>query len=195
MDNNVNGLANLKAIIEKSPFNRTSDYSVNVDFKNFFTLKGPLAMYNLALENRMSAPVQSPSEIIKHITPVFQRENTKWSQSMQRKFVENLLSGCESRIQLYEFGQSSSLDDCYILDGLQRLTAMAAFQSSEFPVFDRFYWDDISKKGIFPRLRLTIHIFCFATEKEACEFYITMNRGITHNESDLEPACQFLQMS
>jgi hypothetical protein len=113
---------------------------------------------------------------------------------MQRCFVENLLCGCETKIQLYDVkSRGNELGESLILDGLQRLTAISAYHEGEFPVFDNLYWKDVNSGGIFPRLRLFLSIFQFDSDKEACEFYIQMNKGITHSEDDLKTAYAFLQ--
>jgi hypothetical protein len=191
-----NGLQKLKIIIRESPFNRSPNYSVNVSFKNLFKRVGGLLSYNERVEKIVEKHHLSNQMIIKEITPEFQRSNTKWTQKMQRGFVENLLCGCETKIQLYDVkGRGSELGNSLVLDGLQRLTAIAAYHSGEFPVFDDLYWDDVNIKGIFPRLRLLVDIFQFDNDIEACEFYIQMNKGITHSEDDLETAYAFLNNS
>jgi hypothetical protein len=165
-----------------------------VDFKCLFNGVGSLTLYNEKVTSLLEKNTLSIEEIILHMTPEFQRENNRWTQQMQICFVENLLCGCETKIQLYDVrGRGSELGECLILDGLQRLTAIAAYQNGEFPVFNEFYWNDVNTGGIFPRLRLIIDIFQFDTDTEACEFYIQMNKGITHSEDDLKTAYAFLE--
>jgi hypothetical protein len=188
------GLDKLKKIIKTSAFNRSPSYTVNVSFKSLFKSVGGLLLYNERVDTMLADQSLSNHEIIAEITPEFQRQNTKWTQEMQKCFIENLLCGCETKIQLYDLkGQGSDLCGSLVLDGLQRLTAIAAYHSGEFPVFDGLFWNDINSKGTFPRLRLLVDIYQFDSDREACEFYIQMNKGITHSEEDLETAYKFLE--
>jgi len=189
-----NSLFKLKRIIRESAFHRSPSYSVNIGFKDLFTARGSLLSYNNHVLDMHTANPLSPTEIIESMTPTFQRDNDKWTRAMQICFVENLLCGCQSKVQLYSVrGNGSELDECFVLDGLQRLTAIASFQRGDFPIFkDIYYQELVEQKGVFPRLRFTVDIFTFDSDIQACEFYIQMNRGITHNERDLESAYEFI---
>lgn len=187
-------LQRLKEIVTKSAFYRSPNYSINATFNRLFLTSGSLLSYNSRVQSMSEQSDLGPYEIISELTPVFQRSNTKWSLTMQKQFVENILCGCESKIHLYDVrGRGGDLDDCMILDGLQRLTAIAAFHKNEFAVFDELYWSDINVKGVFPSLKLLINIFTFDSDLEACQFYIQMNKGITHSEQDLETAYAFVR--
>jgi len=189
-----NGLSTLKKIIRESAFHRSPNYTVNVSFKDLFKRVGGLLSYNETVDLMVEQNSLSSTAIIQEMTPEFQRDNTKWTQTMQRCFIENLLCGCETKIQLYDVkSRGNELGESLILDGLQRLTAISAYHEGEFPVFDNLYWKDVNSGGIFPRLRLLLSIFQFDSDKEACEFYIQMNKGITHSEDDLKTAYAFLQ--
>ena len=186
-------LERLKSIISKSAFNVSPRYSVNVDFKKIFVPDTGILLYNLNVSEAANEQNLSPEEILTRMTPAFQRENTKWTQQMQVTFVENLLSGCETKIHFFDLSSAEhDMDNCMVLDGLQRLTAIAAFQQGQFPVFGDLYWDMVKSGGIFPRLNLLLNIYQFESDKEACEFYIQMNKGITHSEDDLKTAYTFL---
>lgn len=193
-DNAVNkNLERLKSIIAKSAFNVAPRYNVNMDFKRFFGTRTGLMDYNLRVSEAKDVERLSPLDIVSRMTPVFQRANTKWTRQMQVTFVENLISGCETKIQLYDLmDYENEMDNCLILDGLQRLTAIAEFQCGAFPIFGDLYWDMINTGGIFPRLNLVLSIYQFRTDQEACEFYIQMNKGVTHSENDLKSAYEFL---
>ncbi|EKO3439437.1 hypothetical protein NTE19_003329 [Vibrio fluvialis] len=188
------GLQKLKEIVTQSAFYRSPSYSINANFKRMFLSVGGLLSYNSRVEEIAEQKALSPYAIISELTPEFQRSNTKWSQAMQKQFIENLLCGCETKIQLYDVrGRGGELDDCLILDGLQRLTAIAAFHNGEFPVFGDLFWKDLSAGGIFPTLKLLVNIYTFDSDLEACQFYIQMNKGITHSEQDLESAYAFVR--
>jgi len=188
------GLEKLKNIIKASAFSRSPSYSVNVSFKDLFKRVGGLLSYNERVDSMVEKQPLTNQQIIEAITPEFQRSNTKWTQEMQKCFVENLLCGCATKIQLYDvIGRGGELGDCFVLDGLQRLTAIAAYHSGEFSIFDGLYWNDVNSGGVFPRLRLVVDIFQFESDIKACEFYIQMNKGITHSEDDLKTAYKFLE--
>ncbi|NOI32027.1 hypothetical protein [Vibrio coralliilyticus] len=189
-----NGLQRLKEIVEQSAFYRSPNYSVNVSFKNLFKTNGGLLSYSSRVQEQAERERLKPYQIISELTPEFQRANTKWTLEMQKTFVENLLCGCETNIQLYDVaGRGGELDDSLILDGLQRLTAISAFHNGEFAVFDELNWDDLKTGGVFPRIKLFMNIYQFESDVEACRFYIQMNKGITHSESDLETAYKFMR--
>ncbi len=188
-------LQKLKEIVRQSAFYRSPNYNVNIGFRDLFKSVGSLMAYNERVEELHEQSPLLPHQIISEMTPEFQRDNTAWTQAMQRQYVENILCGCKSEIQLYDIkGRGSELGDSLILDGLQRLTAIAAYQSGEFSIFDGVKWSDISTGGIFPRINLILQIFTFDTDVEACRFYIQMNKGITHSESDLEAAYEFIRI-
>ncbi|MCS0096640.1 MULTISPECIES: hypothetical protein [Vibrio] len=188
------GLERLKEIVTQSAFYRSPNYSVNVSFKDLFKPVGGLLAYNSLVQELTEEMSLSPYETLEKLTPEFQRSNQKWTKDMQQCFVENLLCGCQAKVQLYDVkGRGGELDDSLILDGLQRLTAIASFHSGEFAVFDELYWEDLKSGGIFPRLNLIVNIYQFDSDIEACRFYIQMNKGITHSEADLETAYCFMR--
>ncbi|EKA5635943.1 hypothetical protein OKZ62_001847 [Vibrio navarrensis] len=186
-------LEKLKQIRKSSVFTLSPNYSVNVCFRNLFKNNGGLISYNEDVEQLNSEETMTPTQIIAKMTPEFQRNNTKWTQKMQRQFVENILLGCKTELHLYGVkGRGSELGQCMILDGLQRLTAISSFQSGEFSIFDGMLWENLSTGGIFPRLNLLVNIFTFSSDVEACRHYIQINKGTTHSESDLKTAYDFM---
>ncbi|MCU8009935.1 DUF262 domain-containing protein [Shewanella sp. SM101] len=188
------GLQRLKEIVTQSSFYRSPNYSINANFKRMFHPAGSLISYNSRVEVLAEQNELKPDEVVRALTPEFQRSNARWSQAMQIQFVENLLCGCETKIQLYDVGErGGKLDDCLILDGLQRLTAIAAFHNGEFAVFDELFWNDLNGNGIFPTLKILVNIYTFGSDLEACKFYIQMNKGITHSEQDLKTAYDFIR--
>lgn len=108
--------------------------------------------------------------------------------------MENLISGCPTTVQLFSIKSDidSELGNCSILDGLQRSTAISAFQENKYPIFGDIYFSDISRKRI-RNMRLKLSIYTFQDEIEAVEFYIQMNEGITHSEKDMLSAYEYLE--
>jgi hypothetical protein len=188
----MNKVSQLYNHVKTSAFNKSAAYSVNVNFKTLFQVDSGMVMYNDAINEDPKSLQMASNEIIQRMTPVFQRSNTKWSQKMQIRFVENVLCGCDTKIQLFHILDSGSeIGNCFILDGLQRTTAISAFHMGEFPIFGDIYWKDI-KDDLRSRLRLQICIYTFDDEIDAVQFYIDMNEGITHSESDLIVAYEHL---
>lgn len=184
----------LKSCVEKSPFSQKPNYELNITFKSLFLVDGAMTAYNDAISLAMEERHLNPSEIVERLTPDFQRSNTCWSREMQISFIENLVSGCASKVLFYYVGEPRDyMSDCKLLDGLQRSGSIASFQQDEFPIFDDIYWSDLSKGGILPIMYLTLEVYRFDTELQAVEFYISMNKNITHSEDDLLPAYNLIK--
>ena len=174
-------IQDLKSTISNSAFKKS--YSVsNISFKNFFT---SIELYTNTDGNDLDS-------IFKAV-PRFQRENDKWSESMQIKFIENVLKGLRSEILLFKVGDNI-LDSYMILDGLQRTTAIHAFISGKIKAFGHTFKELCEAKIItFTSQDVVIKLYDFDTENEAIEFYIDMNENITHQPKDIEKARKFLK--
>ncbi|MGR5367117.1 hypothetical protein [Photobacterium damselae] len=194
-----NQIDKLRLHIERSFLHKSPNYEVAVPIKNMFNETGSFVSYNeKACEACESGDVIDPVELVAMMTPVFQRSNSKWDVGMQRRFVENVLCGAKTTLHLFEIKgddhRGGNFNNCGILDGLQRSTALADFQSGKFDVFDGISWEGLMQsKGIFPRCKLQVSIYQFPTVKEAVLFYIEMNKGITHSPEDLESAYKYLE--
>jgi len=139
--------------------------------------------------------------------PIFQRDNNKWTEDMQISFIENLIKGCKTNIQLFRIKNKNEGEGEFILDGLQRLTAIKKFFQNKLKIFKGF---DDAKKGFsyieintIPELKdilrqieknsnLTIERFEFDNMIEVIQFYIDMNENITHSEEDILKAKMIL---
>lgn len=182
-------MSDLKKLIRNSPFAR-SHYSVDI----------PLSGFHRNLMMFISSDKYENGFELNDVfggVPDFQRDNDKWSESMQIKFVENIIMGCKSTIMMYEVptkGDFSSYCDCFILDGLQRITAIHKFVTGEIKAFGVTY-DDLVEQRILNnvRCRIKVNIYTFGTEKEAIDFYISMNENITHSSEDIERAKAILE--
>ena len=69
-----------------------------------------------------------------------------------------------------------------------------AFASTEnkFTVFDGLNFDDIKGMSLLNHVRCHLQCFVFNTEREACAYYIDMNRGFTHSEADIARAERYM---
>lgn len=172
--------------VKNNPFGRMPNDSITAELRN---IQKNLTTFRLD-ENEASLGLD---EWMAAITPQFQRANTKWTQEMQVRFVENLISGYRGEILMYCVGDNgTAITNSYLLDGLQRLTAWVSFMKGDFMVFDQFYFDQINSRAFLRRTDITLKFYTFESEKEACEFYIQMNKNITHSPQDLEVAYEFL---
>jgi len=127
----------------------------------------------------------------KKFIPKFQRDNDKWNKKMQISYVENILKGLDSSILLYTLSKSDYPSEKYILDGLQRLTAISLFANNQLEVFGKFLYSDIIH-DIDSMVRLNFKMFRFDTEIEAVKFYILMNENISHSKKDIQRAKDYL---
>lgn len=187
---------NLEELSQKmwdSAFNKTN-YEVSQDF---LYIKEDLVRWSSTTDQKASGYAVSLNktlsfeDVLRKITPEFQRDNNKWSQSMQIKFVENLIMGTSSTIMLGSLtGQKS---ECVLLDGLQRVTAIFAFMNNEFKVFDELEFNPDFEQICNHIHNLKLRIYNFKNEKEMVQFYIDVNENITHSSEDIEKAKNYLR--
>lgn len=180
----------LLSTIETSPFYISPNYQITTGFHTYFN---DLLMYHYELDGKGV----SNKALLLAMTPEFQRQNTKWSQVIQIQFIENLVSGCKSTLLMYCIGQNSDPDysTSFILDGLQRNTAIEAFINGDFPIFGKFYFEDVNSRRAFGNCRLSLQFYVFPTHRAACKHYIAMNKGITHSPEDLVTAYRYLELN
>lgn len=156
-------------------------------------LKAFLSDYNTkTLDFLKENEFATANKIVEMMTPLFQRDNGKWSVDKKIKFAEAVLSGLRSKIIMFSLNRDS-MTDCMILDGLQRCTAWADFIEGKFPVWGDVYFEDIKKSNkIFMNVRLSMLVYEFKNERAAVKFYIDMNEGVTHSPEDIEKARKYL---
>ena len=83
--------------------------------------------------------------------------------------------------------------DCLTLDGLQRTTTLAEFINGDFPVLGDIYYKEIASTAVFMNTRIELLVYEFRSERQAVEFYIDMNDGITHSPEDIKVAKEYLE--
>jgi hypothetical protein len=176
----------LKEQINQNPFSSSPQSEATIWISKFFK---SLTLYHDELE---SVNVSNES-LVKAMTPEFQRSNAKWSKSMKIAYMENLLSGYRGEMLLYYIDSQDS-GHCYILDGLQRITAIKDFMAGNITIFDGWSYADIAEfGGVMRKGTLTLKIFKFPDHRSACKHYIKMNEYITHSPEDLITAYKFLE--
>ena len=187
-------LKHLKQRIWNSDFNRTN-YEICLDI---IYLKRDLIYWNLCTNDKASGKAKilsdssNTAEVLRRITPEFQRNNDKWSQDMQIKFVENIVLGSTSIIMLGSLTGEKS--ECVLLDGLQRITAIFAFMNNEFKIFNEYEYNEEFERICTFIHNLKLRIYNFKTEQEMVNFYININENITHSKEDIQKAKDYLNL-
>jgi len=193
----------IKLAIEKCKNNAFNKPSYQVDLP-----MDDLIEYFLRFLNRDKmleiGKEQAPSAYVYAVferTPPFQRNNDKWTSVMQSSFVRNVLLGIKPPPLIF-YSLSDTKSDCYILDGLQRITALTRFFTDadmEIP-FDNnvvLTAKEILENDTFQRmlwnLTMPLRIYQFNSEREAVEHYIEMNDQITHSQDDILKAKKYLE--
>ncbi|MGD1524204.1 DUF262 domain-containing protein [Vibrio owensii] len=176
----------IKSLIANSPWGVSSAYQVTVETGRFVD---NLAFYHEAY----ASDKWDDYWLLGSMQPEFQRDNDKWSQQMQIQFVENILCGCPTKILLYTL-KEDDFSQCFMLDGQQRSYSLVDWMNGKFKVFD-CYFSEINHRAVMGHGRISIEIYNFKSHVEACEFYIKMNRGITHSDKDIERALNYIAMN
>ncbi|MCZ7860682.1 DUF262 domain-containing protein [Agrobacterium salinitolerans] len=131
--------------------------------------------------------------------PPFQRDHV-WTQEQEIAFVNsarrrlhlgtytfNITAGMKEARRVDENGREYYFADLWLLDGMQRLTALQRFFDNEFPVAGS-YWSDVSEEN--RRFFLSdVHFASYETnlvdEAVMREMYDAMNFGGTaHREEE-----------
>lgn len=187
---------NILELIEKvnnSAFGRSISSKVNLDVSNLikrleaYTDQDKFAAY---YENAENTNLSTTKEFLTNAIPTFQRDNNKWNQEMQIKFVQNLLKGAETSILLFK---TEEMQNYQVIDGLQRLTALLAFIDGEFTIFNGYAIEDLEDVLDSFDSRLTIALYDFEDWKAVGQFYIDINNGITHSPEDIQKAIDWFK--
>lgn len=178
--------AQIKELINKNPFTRYH-YRVTVELRSFIEV---LMTFTHGLEQDFNPSVDNFHRVFEAV-PLFQRDNNKWTVDMQESFIQNVLKGCATEIMLFEVNDTS-LCDCKILDGLQRLTAIYLFRTGQIKAFGKTFDELVEHKIIRRDPYLMVKIHQFSSEAEAVKFYIEINENITHSADDILKAKRYL---
>ena len=177
----------IETLIKKcrnSSFARSS-YAVNIELKYFVNSMLLHTDYDNKDDGYSWYDKEYNLKWLSNITPEFQRSNDKWSKSMQKRFIENILMGAKTELLLFKM---SEFEDSKIIDGLQRTTAIIDFINGDIKPFD-YSFDELKEHlRSFPSHNLVIKIYTFDTWEEVGRFYIDMNENITHSSDDIKKA-------
>lgn len=169
---------------KKSAFNKQG-YQVTFEVGSFHKT---LRFYSEATNSEVE-----DSSLISTMVPDFQRDNDKWNIDRKIKFVENILCGYQSTIMLATIG-NDLMDDCFIIDGLQRLTALQDWFDGKFPVYGDIWYKELSqlRRAPFVDCRMSLVVYVFDTIQDCVNFYIDINEGISHSTEDIKRAKDYL---
>jgi len=177
--------------IKESPFQK-QHYEVSLDFNRIYSLN----YHILGSMEDIPGFGEDFNDLLKYGIPKFQRDNNKWSEEMQIAFIENVVEGYRPTITLFTFDSiyhKISYSRCWILDGLQRLTAIIKFLNGEIKAFGRTYeelreFSPIKLTGYFEGY---VRIYRFQSMPDVIDFYISINKNITHSEEDIQKALDY----
>lgn len=184
-------LQNILSECRKSNFNFPAERT-NIDLNSRDKFIKSLNLW-CDYKNHENDNTISTEDFFKKIIPEFQRDNNKWNDKMKISFVENLLKGCDTYISLYKVsGHTYSNDDCLVLDGFQRLSAIFDFLDNNIKVFGLNYDELVDALPIF-NTRLFLKIYTFDNIENVGRFYVEMNENITHSSEDILKAKDYFK--
>lgn len=176
----------LKAKMKSSVWNISPNYEINIGLARYFD--------NLQSHFRCDDEELSDYDLLKAMTPEFQRDNDKWSVKMKECFVENVILGNRSMVTLYNIGNDPhDMSESFLLDGQQRSYAIADFLNGKIKPFG-YAFDQIGHRDILvPTLHpMSARMFNFKNHVEAAKYYIEINEGVTHSEADIQRARDYI---
>lgn len=132
------------------------------------------------------------------LNPDFQRGHV-WMKEQQIAYLEFQFRGGKSGRDLYFncpywpwLPTGTGYEDYVCVDGLQRITAWAAFLNNEVPVFGHFCNEFTDR---FPvGITMKVHINNLKTRKEVLQWYLGLNAGGTpHSREELDRVAKLLE--
>lgn len=125
------------------------------------------------------------------LDPEFQRGHV-WSEKQQIEFIEFLLKGGQVHPIFFnmEGWMGTQIGKLQLIDGKQRLTAILKFIDSELPIFDGYTIEQLDnfRLGAFS-VRFGVNKL---SEKDAIDWYISMNTGGTiHTSDEIQKAIEY----
>lgn len=172
--------------VSNSCFSKNS-YSVNVSISKL-GVDRLISSFTFYTDSARRDERVSVENFFKKAVPGFQRANNKWSEDMKIKFVENVFKGFRPEIKLFNIANKTVIEDCQIIDGLQRLTAIIDFMTGKFKIFKTYTYEDIQNYEFRLASMITIQIYTFDTWEEVLKFYVDINENITHSKEDIQKA-------
>lgn len=128
----------------------------------------------------------------KFVAP-FQRDYKPWDIKRKIAFVENVILGHRTTISLYSLKNDKS--DCFLLDGQHRLHAILEFIEGDFKLFDNLYtFEELKENRVINSAQsiINLKIYTFNQMEEVIDFYVQINKDVTHSPEDIEKALNYV---
>ncbi len=131
--------------------------------------------------------------LLTFVLPPFQRPPV-WTRKQSIRFMESLILGLPIGTYTYCSAVDRGTTDGWLIDGQQRMRAIASFIAGKFPVFG-YRWPELTI-GEHRRIQNTgfaAYVLPDASEDECLEQYLRMNYGGTpHTAADRSKAKRFV---
>jgi len=122
------------------------------------------------------------------IEPEFQRAHV-WTDEQRTKYIEWILRGGKSGKDILwncAGWMGKFTGPLYLVDGLQRITAVRKFLNNEIPVFGTLYKDFSSKPNML-RCGFIFYVNDLKNYTDVLKWYLAINSGGTiHTEEEIE---------
>ncbi len=134
------------------------------------------------------------------LNPDFQRGHV-WNEAQQTAYVEFLLRGGNSSKDLYwnspkrhVLQKDGTFPTMVLVDGLQRFTACDKFIGNNLPVFGKYIheWEDADVFTGMGGPCLRMHVNNLQSRKLVLQWYLELNGGVAHTESELNRVKELL---
>lgn len=133
------------------------------------------------------------------LIPDFQRGHV-WTQDKQIAFMESVARGVAPMVirfnspgwqgEVRAEDTDLNLHGVQCIDGLQRLTAMREFVDGKFPIFGKYFVQDLADTEFsFNRVgkMWVLEMFTFQRRSELLQFYLDLNSGgVVHSDAELD---------
>lgn len=128
------------------------------------------------------------------LDPDFQRGHV-WNTEKRRRYVEFVLKGGSSSLDLY-FNHPGWMSDfkgtLELVDGKQRLNAATMFLNNKLKIFDGLLYKDFEDK-LPIGLGFVVHVNDLKTRAEVLQWYLDLNDGgVVHTKSELDKVRELL---
>jgi uncharacterized protein with ParB-like and HNH nuclease domain len=122
------------------------------------------------------------------LDPDFQRAHV-WTEAQQIAYVEYQLRGGISGKDIFFNcpgfqGNRNKVGPMVLVDGKQRLNAIALFLQNEIPAFGCYLKD--YEDRLYSLLSLSVHINNLDSYQAVLQWYLDLNSGIAHTQEELD---------
>jgi hypothetical protein len=183
-----------------------SFYTADIDIEEFI----PAIMFFInrpyyRAYDKGERTLQELIDEINKVVPEFQRDNDKWTRDMQSSYLSNIVQGCKAPpLILYTIGpRGQPKTNCFILDGLQRITTMIKLFTDETLLLSINDGEMTLTSGELMKdpkfvihlrgITQSIRIYDFDNEIQAVKHYISINENMTHSPEDITRARTYLE--